>query len=124
MVKVTLATVRRASPVFETLHLPALSVEQDELPLLPLLQFPVTVTPDTGWWLASCTKIVTVAFQRLLAEFAADPSRSPTCNTLDCCVFDTVTVFVSAPVWPIVSVATALTACDPSATVVVFHETE
>jgi len=90
-----------------TLHWPLTLVVQVAVPVVPPLQAPVTVMPATGAWLASCTIIVTVAFQFFLTVVLI-PSRSPTwMGTTG--AFKTVALTELLPVCPMVSVAVAET---------------
>jgi hypothetical protein len=100
-VNVTLATVVRASFVFWTVHVPVLVVVHDAVPLVPLLQLPVTTTPLSAACAAFSIRTVTRAVQ-VLPDVVPLPSRSPTWNWLGggagLIVMDTVaTLLVAEP---------------------------
>ena len=63
------------------------------------------------------------AFQKFLLTIVPVPVSAPTCMACGGALL-TVTAWLSLPVWPIVSVAVALTVCEPSPVVVVFHEAD
>ena len=61
-----------------TLHWPLVPVVQEAVPVIPLLQEPLTVAFATGLWLTSCTVMVTLAVHLPLWLLFV-PSKSPIC---------------------------------------------